>query len=416
MRVLWFAMTSSCYDVKNTGSWIEALEKIFRRYLPEVELGIAFEHQDDVFKVERDGVTYYPIHVRRSSSPKKNYDVLRPHYLKAIEDFNPDIVHCFGTERWHYGLLAKEVNVPFVIHIMGFMNIYDPMDEIVLHQHDYIKYFNYNPIKYYIHKREYKTKRENQELEQMVMYANKYFMGRTQWDENVVRYYSDGGKYYHCEEAIREEIYDAHVHWHYHQRDKVRLITIGNAGSLKGNEMMLKTAWLLKNQFHFEFEWFYTSNEYTLSFFENVVGIKHDDVDIKLIGRLNASEIAKQLADADFYIHTAIIDNSPNTVCEAQLIGIPIISTNAGGIPSLIEDGKTGFMYPYCEPHALAFKIMNLAGNKEELEKVSDNEYRVSHNRHNPEKIAKEINLIYKNIIGNYNSFLNNIKENSEIC
>lgn len=404
MRVLWFAMTPSCYDVKNSGSWIEALEKIFKKYLPDVELGIAFEHQDDVFKVERNGVTYYPIHVKKTASPKKNFEILRSHYLTVVEDFGPDIVHCFGTERWHYGIMAKEVKVPFVIHIMGFMNIYDPMDEIVLHEHDYIKYFNYNPLKYLIHKREYKTKQENQELERGVMTANKYFMGRTEWDKNIVKYYSPGSTYYHCEEAIREDIYSSTVKWTFHPRKKIRLITIGNAGSLKGNEMMLRTAWLLKNQFHFDFEWFYTSNEYTLSFFENVVGIKHDDVDIKLIGRLNASEIAKQLADADFYIHPAIIDNSPNTVCEAQLIGIPIISTNAGGIPSLIEDGKTGFLYPYSEPHALAFKIMNLAGNKEKLEKVSDNEYRVSHNRHNPEKTAKEINLIYKTIISDYNT------------
>lgn len=402
MRVLWFAMTPSCYDVKNSGSWIEALEKIFKRYLPDVKLGIAFEHQDNVFKVERDGVTYYPIHVKKTSSPQKNFEILRSHYLKAIEDFNPDIVHCFGTERWHYGLLAKEVNVPFVIHIMGFMNIYDPMDEIVLHQHDYIKYFNYNPIKYLIHKREYKTKRENQELECEVMLANKYFMGRTQWDENVVRYYSDGGKYYHCEEAIREEIYDAHVHWHYHQRDKVRLITIGNAGSLKGNEMMLKTAWLLKNQFHFEFEWLYTSNEYTMSFFERIVDIRHQDVNIKLIGRLNASEIARELANADFYVHPAIIDNSPNTVCEAQLIGVPVISTNAGGIPSLVEDGGTGFLYPYCEPHALAFMIMNLHEQKDILEQVSKNEIECSRKRHNPNNLAKRIMEIYNDIVLNY--------------
>lgn len=404
MRILWFAMTSSCYDVRNTGSWIEALEKIFKKYLPDVELGIAFEHQDEVFKVDREGVTYYPIHIQRTSSPKNNYELLRPHYLKVIEDFKPDIIHCFGTERWHYGLMAKEVEVPFVIHIMGFMNIYDPMDEIVLHEHDYIKYFKYNPIKYLIHKREYKTKQENQELERGVMTANKYFMGRTEWDKNIVKYYSPGSAYYHCEEAIREEIYNAPIKWTFHPRKKITLITIGNAGSLKGNEMMLRTAWLLKNQFHFDFEWFYTSNEYTLSFFENVVGIKHDDVNIKLIGRLDALEIAKQLADADFYIHPAIIDNSPNTVCEAQLIGTPIISTNAGGIPSLIEDGKTGFLYPYSEPHALAFKIMNMAGNKEELEQVSDNEYRVSHNRHNPETIAKDINLIYKTIISDYNT------------
>lgn len=416
MRVLWFAMTSSCYDVKNTGSWIEALEKIFKRYLPDVELGITFEHQDEVFKVNREGVTYYPIHIQRTSSPKNNYELLRPHYLKVIDDFKPDIIHCFGTERWHYGLMAKEVKVPFVIHIMGFMNIYDPMDEIVLHQHDYIKYFSYNPIKYLIHKREYKTKHENQELERDVMTANKYFMGRTEWDKNIVKYYSPGSTYYHCEEAIRDEIYNSPVKWKFHSRKKIRLITIGNAGSLKGNEMMLRTAWLLKNQFHVDFEWLYTSDEYKLSFFEKVVGIKHGNVNIKLIGRLNATEIANQLADADFYIHTAIIDNSPNTVCEAQLIGTPIISTNAGGIPSLIENGETGFLYPYSEPHALAFKIMNLAGNKEKLEKVSDNGYRVSHNRHNPENITKDIAKIYKDIIGDYNSFLNNKKKYSELC
>ena len=395
-------MTPSCYDVKNSGSWIEALEKIFKKYLPDVELAITFEHPDEVFKVNSDRVTYYPIHIQRTSSPKKNYELLHPHYLKVIEDFRPDIIHCFGTERWHYGLLAKEVNIPFVIHIMGFMNIYDPMDEIVLHKHDYIKYFNYNPLKYLIHKREYKTKQENQELERGVMTANKYFMGRTEWDKNIVKYYSPGSIYYHCEEAIREEIYNASVKWSFHPRKKIRLITIGNAGSLKGNEMMLRTAWLLKNQFHFDFEWFYTSNEYTLSFFENVVGIKHDDVDIKLIGRLNASEIAKQLADADFYIHPAIIDNSPNTVCEAQLIGTPIISTNAGGIPSLIEDGKTGFLYPYSEPHALAFKIMNLAGQKKQLEQISENEKQVSLRRHHPENIAKQIKQIYSQIVKDY--------------
>lgn len=395
-------MTPSCYDVKNSGSWIEALEKIFNKYLPDVELGIAFEHQDEVFKVDREGVTYYPIHIQRTSSPKNNYELLRPHYLKVIEDFKPDIIHCFGTERWHYGLMAKEVEVPFVIHIMGFMNIYDPMDEIVLHKHDYIKYFNYHPLKYLIHKREYKIKQENQELERDVMTANKYFMGRTEWDKNIVKYYSPVSTYYHCEEAIREEIYNSPIKWSFHPRSKIRLITIGNAGSLKGNEMMLRTAWLLKNQFHFDFEWLYTSNEYTLSFFENVVGIKHNNVNIRLIGRLNASEIAHQLADADFYIHPAIIDNSPNTVCEAQLIGTPIISTNAGGIPSLIEDGETGFLYPYSEPHALAFKIMNLAGQKKQLEQISENEKQVSLRRHHPENIAKQIKQIYSQIVKDY--------------
>ena len=395
-------MTSACYDVRNTGSWIEALEKIFRKYLPEVELGIAFEHQDELFKVERDGVIYYPIHVKRTASPKHNFDLLRPYYKRVIGDFSPDVVHCFGTERWHYGLLAKNVNVPFVIHIMGFMNIYDAMDEIVLHEHDYIKYFNYNPLKYLINKREWKTRRENQELEKQVMLANRYFMGRTEWDKNIVKYYSKHGVYYHCEEAIREEIYNSRIRWNFHDRDKIRLITIGNAGSLKGNEMILRVAWLLKNEFHFDFEWLYTSDAYRMKFFERVVGIQHEDVNIRLIGRLNAEEIAKHLADADFYVHPAIIDNSPNTICEAQLMGTPVISTNAGGIPSLIEDGKTGFLYPYSEPYALAFKIMNLANRRDVLESVSEIEVETSRHRHQPELIAIRVRDIYQKVIADY--------------
>ena len=61
MRVLWFSCTPSCYDIISKGGWIESLERIVKLYLPEVQLGIAFEHVDRKFKVEHSGVTYYPI-------------------------------------------------------------------------------------------------------------------------------------------------------------------------------------------------------------------------------------------------------------------------------------------------------------------------------------------------------------------
>lgn len=405
MKVLWFAMTSSCYDIKNTGSWIEALEKIFKRYIPDTELGIAFEHEDDIFKVKRDGVVYYPINIKRSNSPKQNYFKLEPAYIKIIEDFHPDIIQCFGTERWHYGLIAKKVNVPVVIHMMGFMNIYDMMDETVIHHLDYWKYFSYNPLKVWINRKSWNIKRENQELEKKVMLANHFFMGRTEWDKNIVKYYSPQSTYFHCPEAIREEIYNSQNIWRYHKREKLKLITIGNAGSLKGNEIMLKTAQLLKEDFHIDFEWIYTSDPYKMSFFEKLNNINCEDVNIKLIGRIDASRIAKELSEADLYIHPSIIDNSPNTVCEAQLIGIPVIAANTGGLAQMIEDGKTGFLYPYSEPHTLAFTIMNLYRDKEKLEMISSNEIDMSHKRHDPQSVGNQLVKIYKTIIDNYNNF-----------
>lgn len=393
-------MTPGCYDVINTGSWIEALQKVFREYLLDVELGLVFEHSDNIFKVEKDSVSYYPFHVSRSSSPKENYKRLHSHYLKAIEDFKPDIIQCFGTERWHYGLLAKEVQIPFVIHIMGFMNIYDVMDERVIHPMDYWKYFSFNPLKVFlVRKHEKRLRVENQELEREVMACNHYFMGRTEWDKNIVKYYSQGSKYFYCPEAIRSEIYSSEKRWTYQERKTLRLLTVGNAGSLKGNEIMLQTAWLLKNQFHIDFEWRYTSSAYTMSFFEKLNDIRCKEVNINLIGRLNANQIAEELANADFYIHPSIIDNSPNTVCEAQLIGTPVIAANVGGIPQLVDDGNTGWLYPYSEPHALAFKIMNLMGQKETLEAVAKAEQEESHQRHAPKSLAETIMKIYKNIL-----------------
>lgn len=403
MRVLWFAMTPGCYDIVNTGSWIEALQKIFAESLPNVELGLAFEYTDGFKIVKRDGVTYYPLGIHHSSSPKQNYEELRPYYLKAIEDFKPDIIHCFGTERWHYGLLAKEVKTPFVIHIMGFLNIYDAMEESVLHPMDYWKYFGFNPVKYFINKRaEQKTRLENHELEKQVMSCNHYFMGRTEWDRNIVKYYSPGSIYFHCPEAIRDAIYSAKRHWNYRGHKKLRLLTVGNAGSLKGNEIMLKTAHLLKYEFGVSFEWRYTSDAYKMSFFERVNDIQCRDVNINLIGRLNAHQIADELAEADFYIHPSIIDNSPNTVCEAQLIGTPVIAANVGGIPQLVEEGVSGWLYPYNEYHTLAFRIMSLMNVEEELSKVSSNEIAISRKRHDPKLIASSICHIYDTIIEDY--------------
>ena len=61
MRVLWFAVTPSLYDEKVTGGWVASLERVVRQYGDNIELGIAFEHSDCCFKVERDGVVYYPM-------------------------------------------------------------------------------------------------------------------------------------------------------------------------------------------------------------------------------------------------------------------------------------------------------------------------------------------------------------------
>ena len=404
MRVLWFACTPSCYDVKTMGGWIEALEKVVRNYLIDIQLAIVFEHNDDIFKVERNGVIYYPIRLegtikdkiisRFHHSPQKHYEKLRPKYLKAVNDFKPDLIQCFGTELWHYSLLQKELNIPFVIHIMGFWNIISLMENIHSGSKNVI-----NPLAKYRQYKNLKISQEHLVMECESMKCCQYFMGRTEWDKNVVKYFSPNSIYFHCPEAIRDEIYLSDKKWVFKHSDVIKLITISNAGDLKGNEIMLHTAWILKYRFGKKIEWVYTTFESAMEKYEDKTGIKCSDVGIKPIGRLNSLELADALCSAQMFIHSSIIDNSPNSICEAQLIGIPVISTNSGGIPQIVEDGVTGFLYPYSEPYALAFKIMELHNNEKILNTISENERQISHHRHNPKLLAERLVTIYEQII-----------------
>jgi len=132
MRVLWLATSPSLYLEGKVMGWIGSLEHIIRMHCPEIELGIAFEHVYDKFKVERNGVTYYPINFGKGISNilklkfngNNNWFIKRPLLMEIVGDFKPDIIHCFGSE-WNWGLLAKETSVPMVLHMQGFINIYN---------------------------------------------------------------------------------------------------------------------------------------------------------------------------------------------------------------------------------------------------------------------------------------------------
>ena len=58
---------------------------------------------------------------------------------------------------------------------------------------------------------------------------------------------------------------------------------------------------------------------------------------IRFVGFLDSEEKLKEFADADIYINTNRIDNMPVSVLEARAFGLPVVSTDVGGLPHLIE-------------------------------------------------------------------------------
>lgn len=102
---------------------------------------------------------------------------------------------------------------------------------------------------------------------------------------------------------------------------------------------------------------------------------------------------------ADIFVQTSHIENSPNSLCEAMLMGMPIVATFAGGTASMLENNEEGRLVQDGDPYVLAGVIMEIASNFDSAKNMGDKAAARAKIRHNPERICKQLNDVYSMII-----------------
>ena len=70
----------------------------------------------------------------------------------------------------------------------------------------------------------------------------------------------------------------------------------------------------------------------------------NNNLPVTFTGKLKKKEWTHLASEFDIFINTSNIDNSPLSVIEAMALGIPIITTNVGGMPFMIDDGVDGIL------------------------------------------------------------------------
>ncbi len=411
MKVLWFEISiPSQYLSENRviSGWQDSLEAIVRNK-PDIELFIAFEGKPGMKPKLLDGITYIPLIPSLSYWDKKfrlRYDrmvianKLTPLAVEIINQIKPDVIHVFGTE-WSFGQVAKYTNIPVVIHMQGciapynnalFPPNYSILDKIATAGFNLREQYHLWQYSHYI--------RTWENLERDNFKAVKYYMGRTAWDKGLCELFHKGSKYYYCSEALRPSFISSEVKWEYEGNSKLRLVTVGCSSYWKGIDTVLKTANLLK-QNKIDFEWNLAGNMPVniKREVERKEKLKFDDCNVNIMGFVKAGDLVKLLVNSNFYIHTAYIDNSPNSVCEAQYLGLPIIATYVGGIPSLIKSQRDGLLVPANDPYTLAYEIIQLQKDTERQLLYSRNSRTKAVARHNPDTIYADLLNCYKSII-----------------
>jgi glycosyltransferase involved in cell wall biosynthesis len=81
---------------------------------------------------------------------------------------------------------------------------------------------------------------------------------------------------------------------------------------------------------------------------------------VTFAGRVKPDEIAGFYAANDIYIQSPDIDNMPTSVLEAFASGLPVVSTEAGGIPTILTDGQHGLLAPLGDHETIGRHILRL--------------------------------------------------------
>ena len=408
MRVLWFAHIPpsgfhSGVNGYNGGGWISSLE-LAMEARHDVELAIAFFSKSSGKATAETRVSYFPMQRPQSFPARvKRFFLLSKQdgadialCKEVVAEFKPDVIQIFGTESC-FGHLVRETDIPVVIHLQGlmapYMNAWVPPGYRML---DYAVQGTANPIRIALGLRALAFNRHAAAREREIMHSCKAFMGRTDWDRAFVSLYAPQARYFSCWETLRPCFYEP-ADWT--PPAKPVFISTISGPLYKGHDMVLKTAMTLKESGLDGFTWeiFGIDN---LRFAERKTGIRASDVGVVPKGIATAEQLRAALLSCSVYVHPSYIDNSPNSLCEAQVLGVPVVATNVGGVSSLFTANRSHCLVPANDPLMMAERIRQSLTTPQRF--ISDREECL--HRHAPETVVGRLMDIYRDLVGQNHS------------
>lgn len=125
-------------------------------------------------------------------------------------------------------------------------------------------------------------------------------------------------------------------------------------------------------------------------------------LDIKNIVRFwgYKEDAAKYIKLFDVLVLPSIREGMPNVILEAMVCGVPVVATKVGGVPEIVEDGKSGFFVEPRNPKDLAEKILKILDMSEgERREMGEHGRKIVKEKFSIEKMVKEYENLYQELL-----------------
>ena len=416
MKILWIT-NILLPDISNsiglsgpvTGGWMHDSSKNLVS-CKNVELAVASTYNGkDFVKIEIDNIIHYAIpHKDKRKYPKS----LEPTWRKICDDFTPDIIHIHGTEFLRaLSCMRACPQYKYVVSIQGLVSVYYRYQLGNIPQHK---------IRFNITLNDFLFGGSIMKLHRNTGFKGKFepeyckradvVVGRTRWDK-VHTICMGTKKYCHNNESLRKEFYTAEK-WNMEKMNKNTIFLSQGGTPIKALHQVLKACAILQKEIpDIQIRVGGTNIIRGKRFVDNFLRHNYGQYiytllskynlwkNIEFLGNLNAFEMIREYQKANVFVCPSSIENSPNSLGEAQLIGTPCVASYVGGVPDMVMDGETGLLYRFEEYEMLADNIRRIINDAELAYKLSQNEIVVATKRHDREKNLKDLLNIYQSVL-----------------
>ncbi len=339
---------------------------------------------------------------------------MKKQFVDILNAEKVDIIHIFGTEFSHtlemvnacesLNLLDKTV-----INIQGLTSIiakhyYSGLPQKVINRYSFRDFLKRDNVKgqakaFY--------KRGQNEIE--ALKKAKHVIGRTDWDKACTTQINPQLKYHFCGETLRDSFYENE--WSLENCEKYSIFISQAQYPIKGfHHLLLAMPKILER---FSKAHIYVTGKSPLevsgvaklkqTYYNKYLAklIKDNDLGDKItfLGSLSEDEICKRFLKTHVFVSPSSIENSPNSVGEAMILGVPCVSSYVGGVASMLTHEKDGFLYQGDAPYMLAHYVCEIFSDDILVNNFSENAKNHARHTHDKDLNLTKLKNIYKEIL-----------------
>ncbi|WP_459923071.1 glycosyltransferase family 4 protein [Desulfatiferula olefinivorans] len=319
-----------------------------------------------------------------------------------IESLRPDLIHIHGSEG-PYGLLTERYApaCPVVISMQGLLGPSSTFHHFfgdhslgtIVRMHRILEIPAMRGLL-----RGFMDIRKKARRERDIIRTNRFFIGRTRWDRAYIRAIHPEARYFHGGEILRDAFYQNL--WQLNRVQRHRIIFTNAGHPRKGTDLLLDALELLRSDYP-DMEVCIAGPVSRRSGYGTFIRRKMAALGsaVRELGQLDSQAMVQAMLTSHVFVSPSYIDNSPNAVCEAQSLGMPVVASYTGGVPSLIDDGRTGLFYPKGDMPMLAQMIRNVFDDDTMAERLGQGARQSALVRHDPDTVVQDILDAYHQIL-----------------